>query len=91
LIKTVFDEHPAVNITPYFYLVNESQESCKIGLLMTSLSKKFWGFKKPGTEVGAHFYKVLKCGFFISSFHPNWIKKNIPFDKLDENLLLKIF
>lgn len=48
-------------------------------------------FKKPGTEIGAYFYKGSKCEFYIYHFHPNWIEKNIPFSKLDKDLPFKKF
>jgi AraC-like DNA-binding protein len=52
---------------------------------------KFWGFKKPGTDVGASFYKNSKCQFYIFYISPNWIQKNIPLDKLPANIPFKKF
>ena len=52
---------------------------------------KFWSFKKPGTDVGASFYKNSKCQFYIFYVSPSWIEKNIPLDKLDSNIPFKKF
>lgn len=52
---------------------------------------KFWGFKKPGTDVGACFYKGSKCQFYIYYISPDWIKMNVPFEKLDTSIPFKKF
>ena len=52
---------------------------------------KFWGFKKPGTDVGACFYKGSKCQFYIYYISSDWIKKNIPFEKLNPTIPFKKF
>lgn len=52
---------------------------------------KFWGFKKPGIDIGASFYKDSKCRFFIFYISPEWLKKNVPIDKLDKNIPFKMF
>ncbi|MCG9791661.1 helix-turn-helix transcriptional regulator [Flavobacterium algicola] len=52
---------------------------------------KFWGFKKPGVDVGACFYKGSKCQFYIYYVSPSWIENNIPLDQLDSNIPFKKF
>ncbi len=52
---------------------------------------KFWGFKKPGTDVGACFYKGSKCQFYIYYLSPSWIEKNVPLDALDRKIPFKKF
>lgn len=92
LIKTVYDP----NIHSDHYSLTFTQYESQVQLQNTFIDKvpfqnKFWGFKKPGIETGAHFYKGSKCKFYIYYFYPNWIEKNIPFDKLDKNLPFKKF
>ncbi|MGA9639157.1 helix-turn-helix domain-containing protein [Flavobacterium sp.] len=52
---------------------------------------KFWGFKKPGVDVGACFYKGSKCQFYIYYVSPSWIEKHIPLDQLDSKIPFKKF
>ena len=92
LIKTVYDELiPSEHYTLTFTLYESQVKLQNRFIDDIPFQNKFWGFKKPGTEVGAHFYKGSKCEFYIYHFHPEWIKKNIPFDKLEENLPFKKF
>ncbi|SHI72768.1 transcriptional regulator, AraC family [Mesonia phycicola] len=92
LIKTFYEqnipsEHYTLTFTSY-----ESQVKLQNKFIdQIPFQDKFWGFKKPGTEVGAYFYKGSKCEFYIYHFSPNWIKQNIPFHKLDKNLAFKKF
>ncbi|WP_366186334.1 AraC family transcriptional regulator [Flavobacterium ovatum] len=92
LIKTVYDkdipsEHHTLTFTLY-----ESQVKLQNKFIDNMpFHNKFWGFKKPGTEVGAYFYKGSKCEFYIYHFSPDWIKRNIPLDKLTPDLPFKKF
>ncbi|MDO6759962.1 AraC family transcriptional regulator [Tamlana sp. 2_MG-2023] len=52
---------------------------------------KFWSFKKPGTDVGACFYKESKCQFYIYYISPSWIEKHVPLDELDSKIPFKKF
>ena len=52
---------------------------------------KFWGFKKPGVDVGACFYKRSKCQFYIFYVSPSWIENNIPLDQIDSSIPFKKF
>jgi hypothetical protein len=45
---------------------------------------------KASTDAGAYFVKDL-CEFYIYSFSEDWIKWNIPFEKLDKNIPFKMF
>ncbi len=92
LIKTIYDEDFVSDYYTLTFTVFESQ----IKLQNTFADKvpfqsKYWGFKKPGTVVGAYFYKGSVCKFYIFSFSEDWIKKNLPFDKLDKNIPFKNF
>ncbi|MCW2118161.1 helix-turn-helix domain-containing protein [Flavobacterium sp. 7A] len=92
LIKSVYAE----GIPSEYYTLTFTIFESDVMLSNTFLDKipfqnKFWGFKKPGTDVGAYFYKGSKCQFYIYHFSPDWIKKHIPFDKLDNSIPFKRF
>lgn len=92
LIKTVYDTHiPSEHYTLTFTMYESKVKLQNKFIDDVPFQNKFWGFKKPGTDVGAHFYKKSKCQFYIFHFHPDWIKKNIPLDKLDKDLPFKKF
>ena len=92
LIKTVYDKDiPSEHYTLTFTLYESHVKLQNKFIDNIPFQNKFWGFKKPGTEVGAYFYKGSKCEFYIYHFHPDWIKKNIPFEKLDQELPFKKF
>jgi AraC-like DNA-binding protein len=46
---------------------------------------KYWGFKKPGVEVGAYMFKNSKGQFYVYAFSEDWIKNNLSFDTLSKN------
>jgi AraC-like DNA-binding protein len=92
LIKTIYDED---FLSDYYTLTFTFFES-QIKLQNTFADKvpfynKYWGFKKPATVVGAYFYKGSKCKFYIFSFSKDWIKNNMPFDKLKKEIPFKKF
>ncbi|MFD0931246.1 helix-turn-helix domain-containing protein [Psychroflexus salinarum] len=92
IIKSVYDtaipsEHYSITFTVF-----ESE----VKLQNTFIDKvpffnKFWGFKKPGTDVGASFYKGSKCEFYIFYISPDWLEKHIPLDKLGAEIPFKKF
>ena len=92
IIKSVYDE----NIPSNHYTITFTLFESEVKLQNTFIDKipfqnKFWGFKKPGTDVGACFYKGTKSKFFIYYISPDWIKKNVPLDKLDDSIPFKKF
>ncbi|MGY5353938.1 helix-turn-helix domain-containing protein [Wenyingzhuangia sp. IMCC45467] len=92
IIKSVYDK----NIPSDHYTITFTLFESEIKLQNTFIDKipfqnKFWGFKKPGTDVGACFYKGTKSKFFIYYISPSWIEKNVPLDKLDPNIPFKKF
>lgn len=92
LIKTVYDKNiPSEHYTLTFTMYESQVKLQNKFIDDVPFQNKFWGFKKPGTDVGAHFYKKSKCQFYIFHFHPDWMKKNIPLDKLDKDLPFKKF
>jgi len=92
LIKSMY----AKNIPSDYYTLTFTLFENEVKFKNTFINKmpfhsKFWGFKKPGTDVGAYFHKGSKCEFYIYHFSPEWIEKNIPFDRLDKNVPFKKF
>ncbi|NJB81844.1 helix-turn-helix domain-containing protein [Wenyingzhuangia aestuarii] len=92
VIKSVYDK----NIPSNHYTITFTLFESEVKLQNTFIDKapfqnKFWGFKKPGTDVGACFYKGTKSKFFIYYISPEWIKKNVPLDKLDDSIPFKKF
>jgi len=92
LIKSMY----AKNIPSEHYTLTFTLFESEVKLKNTFIDKvpfhnKFWGFKKPGTDVGAYFHKGSKCEFYIYYFSPDWIEKNIPFEKLNKNVPFKKF
>lgn len=92
IIKSVYDK----NIPSNHYTITFTLFESEVKLQNTFIDKvpfhnKFWGFKKPGTDVGACFYKGSKSKFFIYYISPDWIKNNVPLDKLDSTIPFKKF
>ena len=92
IIKSVYDK----KIPSEHYSITFTIFESEIKLQNTFIDKmpffnKFWSFKKPGTDVGASFYKGSKCQFYIFYVSPSWIEKNIPFHQLDSKMPFKKF
>lgn len=92
LIRTVYDsEIPSTHYTLTFTIYESQVKLQNTFINQIPFQNKFWGFKKPGVDTGAHFYKGSKCEFYIFHFYPDWIEKNIPFEKLADDLPFKKF
>lgn len=92
VIKSVYD----MSIPSEHYSVTFTIFESEIKLQNSFIDKmpffnKFWGFKKPGTDVGASFYKGSKCQFFIFYISPSWLEKHVPLHKLDSKIPFKMF
>ena len=92
LIKSTYDR----DIPSEHYSITFTIFESEIKLQNTFINKmpffnKFWGFKKPGTDVGASFYKGSKCQFYIFYISPSWLEKHMPLDKLDPEIPFKMF
>lgn len=92
IIKSVY----AKDIPSEHYSITFTIFESEIKLQNTFIDKipffnKFWGFKKPGTNVGASFYKGSKCEFYIFYISPSWLEKHVPLDKLDPTMPFKMF
>lgn len=92
IIKSVYDKDiPSKHYTITFTLYESVVKLQNTFIDKIPFQNKFWGFKKPGTDVGASFYKGSKCQFYIFYIDPEWFEKNIPFDKLDSTIPFKKF
>jgi AraC-like DNA-binding protein len=92
LIKSIYDQTTPSTHSTLTFTIYESQVKLQNTFInQIPFQNKFWGFKKPGTDVGAHFYKGSKCEFYIFHFYPEWLKKNIPLDKLHKDIPFKKF
>lgn len=92
LIRTVYDKNiPSTHYTLTFTMYESQVKLQNTFIDQIPFQNKFWGFKKPGVDTGAHFYKGSKCEFYIFHFYPDWIKKHIPLDKLADDIPFKKF
>lgn len=92
IIKSVYDKNiPSDHYTITFTIFESDVKLQNTFIDKVPFQNKFWGFKKPGTDVGACFYKGTKSKFFIYYISPDWIKKNLPLDKLAPNIPFKKF
>ncbi|MGX1023715.1 helix-turn-helix transcriptional regulator [Psychroflexus sp. MBR-150] len=94
--NTIIKSDYAKDIPSEHYTITFTIFESEVKLLNTFIDKvpffnKFWGFKKPGTDVGASFYKGSKCEFYIFYISPAWLEKHIPLDKLDAEIPFKKF
>ncbi len=92
IIKSVYEK----DIPSEHYTITFTVFESEIKLQNTFIDKmpffnKFWGFKKPGTNVGASFYKGSKCEFYIFYISPCWLEKHVPLDKLNAEIPFKKF
>lgn len=92
LIRKIYDEDEISNYYTLTFTFFESQAKLQNTFAdKIPFQSKYWGFKKPGTDVGSYFYKGFKCEFYIYSFSEEWIKKNIPFEELDKEMAFRKF
>ncbi|WP_338378719.1 AraC family transcriptional regulator [uncultured Flavobacterium sp.] len=92
LIKSVYDKNiPSDHYTITFTVFESEIKLQNVFIDKMPFYNKFWSFKKPGTDVGASFYKGSKCEFYIFYINPSWLEKQIPLDKLDAKIPFKMF
>lgn len=91
MLKAIYDEDVPSNYHTLTFSVFESQVKLQNTFQnKVPFSSKYWGFKKPNTEVGAYFYKDSVCNFYLYSFNDDWIAKNLDFKTLsDDNQIRK--
>jgi AraC-like DNA-binding protein len=92
LIKAVYDKEVVSDYYSLTFTVFESQIQLQNTFAdKVPFSSKYWGFKRPGTEVGAYFYKDSICEFYIYAFSKEWAEKNLSFKTLSEENQIKKF
>ena len=92
MLKAIYDEDVPSDYHTLTFSVFESQVKLQNTFQdKIPFSSKYWGFKKPNTEVGAYFYKDSVCNFYLYCFNDNWIKNNLAFETLSDDNQIKSF
>jgi AraC-like DNA-binding protein len=92
LIKAVYDEEVVSDYYSLTFTIFESEIKLQNTFAdKVPFSSKYWGFKRPGTEVGAYFHKGSVCEFYIYAFSKEWADKNLSFETLPEENQIKKF
>ena len=92
MLKAIYDE----DFPSDYYTLTFSVFESEVKLQNTfadkrPFSSKYWGFKKPGTPVGAYFYKGSECEFYLYAFSKDWAERNFSFNALPEENHIKKF
>ena len=92
MLKAIYDD----DVPSDYHTLTFSMFESQVKLQNTFADKvpffnKYWGFKKPGTEVGAYWYKDSICHFFLYYFNDEWIEKNLAFETLAKDNQIKQF
>jgi AraC-like DNA-binding protein len=92
MLKAVYDnDFPSDYYTLTFSVFESEIKLQNTFADKTPFSSKYWGFKKPGTPVGAYFYKESVCEFFLFAFSKDWAERNFSFETLPEDNHIKKF
>lgn len=92
LIKAVYDEGIPRDYYTLTFTIFESQVKLQNTFAdKVPFKSKYWGFKRPGTEVGAYFYKDSICEFYIYHFSKEWAEKNLSLESLPKENQIKKF
>ncbi|CAM3766508.1 AraC family transcriptional regulator [Flavobacterium gelidilacus] len=92
LIKSAYDKNiPSEHYSITFTIFESEIKLQNVFINKMPFYNKFWSFKKPGTDVGASFYKGSKCIFYIFYISPSWLEKHVPLEKLDAEIPFKKF
>ncbi|MFV5693319.1 helix-turn-helix domain-containing protein [Flavobacterium sp. LT1R49] len=92
MLKAIYDEDFVSDYYTLTFTVFESEVKLQNTFAdKTPFSSKYWGFKRPGTEVGAYFYKGSVCEFYLYGFSKKWAEKNFSFETLPEDNQIKSF
>ncbi|MCV9927339.1 AraC family transcriptional regulator [Flavobacterium sp. LS1R49] len=92
MLKAVYDEDVPSDYYTITFSVFESEVKLQNTFAdKTPFSSKYWGFKRPGTEVGAYFYKGSVCEFYLYGFSKEWAERNFSFETLPEDNQIKKF
>lgn len=92
MLKAIYDEDLPIDYYTLTFSVFESEVKLQNTFAdKTPFSSKYWGFKRPGTEVGAYFYKGSVCEFYLYGFSKDWAERNFSFETLPEDNQIKMF
>lgn len=92
MLKAIYDEDFPIDYYTLTFSVFESEVKLQNTFEdKTPFSSKYWGFKRPGTEVGAYFYKGSECEFYLFAFSKEWAERNFSFETLPEDNQIKKF
>jgi AraC-like DNA-binding protein len=92
MLKAIYDEDVVSDYYTLTFSVFQSEVKVQNTFCdKTPFSSKYWGFKKPGTEVGAYFYKGSVCEFYLYGFSKEWAQKKFSFTTLPEDNSIKNF
>lgn len=92
MLKAIYDEDFPIDYYTLTFSVFESEVKLQNTFAdKTPFSSKYWGFKRPGTEVGAYFYKGSECEFYLYAFSKEWAERNFSFETLPEDNQIKRF
>jgi len=92
MLKAIYDEDFPSDYYTLTFSVFESEVKLQNTFAdKTPFSSKYWGFKRPGTEVGAYFYKGSVCEFYLYGFSKEWAERNFSFGTLPEENQIKKF
>lgn len=92
MLKAIYDEAVVSDYYTLTFSVFQSEVNLQNAFFdKTHFSSKYWGFKRPGTEVGAYFYKGSVCEFYLYGFSREWAEKNFSFTTLPEYNSIKCF
>jgi len=92
MLKAIYDEDFPIDYYTLTFSVFESEVKLQNTFAdKTPFSSKYWGFKRPGTEVGAYFYKGSECEFYLYAFSKEWAERNFSFKTLPEDNQIKKF
>ena len=92
MLKAIYDDDFPCDYYTLTFSVFESEVKLQNTFAdKTPFSSKYWGFKRPGPEVGAYFYKGSVCEFYLYGFSKEWAERNFSFGTLPEENQIKKF
>jgi AraC-like DNA-binding protein len=92
MLKAIYDNDFPCDYYTLTFSVFESEVKLQNTFAdKTPFFSKYWGFKRPGTEVGAYFYKGSVCEFYLYGFSKEWAERNFSFGALPEDNQIKKF
>lgn len=92
MLKAIYDKDFPTDYYMLTFSVFESEVKLQNTFAdKTPFSSKYWGFNRPGSELGAYFYKGSVCDFYLYGFSKEWAERNFSFATLPEENQIKKF